>query len=621
VLQLLVDSARGGGCCVDAGAARATLSPGRGGGGGAPAARGMSKLRWLELIADLALTEAQITRILEMRTEALRALNRCFDAREALAAQLLSAAGAAGGAPAGGGGALGAMSTAGSRPGASSGSGGAGAVAGGEGGGGADGGGLLTAQADKMRRGGYLQEVARSSLGVRRLLSDMEVRAPRPGAGAAPPRVRAARGCVCTSASTPLRTHRPPLNPAPPAPRPLAVLPLPPPGQPRKRGQGAARLHPGAHDHGARARPGRRARGGGLRLRHGCAAPDALCRRPSRLPARLDACRRARARARLPPARPAPSPAPPRAHAPPPHPRSPPPPADALGLANALSEVYYMVPRLGPLLPGSCGAGARPSAALVAAAAAAAVGAMRRDAGADAGSGDAASPCCGATPPALDASLSGLGSDSIMAEAASNDVAGATAPCGSGGCGPAWQGSAPGTPSGCGGAAGKGACGAAASGDTTPCCSPAPRGASPCGPLGAAPAMDPARFERALSAPTACCAPAAMCGPAAAYVPAASCSPAPCCGPAVCPAAPLIKLPPPACCPGQGPAAPPPPTAPLLAPLPAPPPAKPPTAAGAAAACWLDAAVMGVPADLVGSGSFEDDLLSVLDLGLDDAML
>jgi hypothetical protein len=172
MLQLLVDSSHAGGCCVDAAAAQAAAD--------APAGArrvrhpcGVSKLQWLEIIADLALTESQITRVLEMRTEALRTLNRCFGAREALAVKLLAEAGATGAGGAGGA----AASTAGSWPGGSSGSGGAGAVAGCcESGGCGSGATGLTAQADKMRRAGYLAEVARTTLTLRELLADMQVR-------------------------------------------------------------------------------------------------------------------------------------------------------------------------------------------------------------------------------------------------------------------------------------------------------------------------------------------------------------------------------------------------------------------------------------------------------------
>jgi len=76
---------------------------------------------------------------------------------------------------------------------------------------------------------------------------------------------------------------------------------------------------------------------------------------------------------------------------------------DCLGLANALDKVYHIVcPALGPLLPGGSGVAAgTPTAALVGAAAAAAAVAMRRELGGGASAPAVGSPqgasCCGGT--------------------------------------------------------------------------------------------------------------------------------------------------------------------------------------------------------------------------------
>jgi hypothetical protein len=139
--------------------------------------------RWLRVLSGLALTDGQISEMLAMRTELLRALNRVFAEREALAERLLLESLSAGG---------GAPWSAVSRP-ASSGDRGGGSGSQQLGGGGAAGGGprggsagasgsagaappsaQLTPQADRMRQAGYLSEVARGSLAVRRLLEQMQ---------------------------------------------------------------------------------------------------------------------------------------------------------------------------------------------------------------------------------------------------------------------------------------------------------------------------------------------------------------------------------------------------------------------------------------------------------------
>lgn len=168
MLQLLVDSARNGGCCVapppvaPAAAGQTTVN-GRG--------RAADNRLWLQVIADIALTDGQIRTILGMRTEVLRALNRCFAEREALARRLHdevvgvrvgytrgcsgATATSEGSAPAVAAAAAPAISE--------------GAVSGGE----AQA--LLTAQVDRMRQSGYLRDVARGSLMVRELLQDLQV--------------------------------------------------------------------------------------------------------------------------------------------------------------------------------------------------------------------------------------------------------------------------------------------------------------------------------------------------------------------------------------------------------------------------------------------------------------
>jgi hypothetical protein len=213
MLKLLVDAAAEGGCCVGAAcsdaaapgsaapaavaattaaaplAAEAAAAPQPAAPAPQPAAPALlppvispaadpepwrstvNRQRWLRVLADIVLTDQQISEILSMRTSTLRALNTCFAEREALADRLLTESLAAGGS---------ASALTGSMPRSmpsapSSSTGGALRSAAGTPRGEGPGGGLqLTAQADRMRQSGYLSDVARSSLSVRRLVQQIE---------------------------------------------------------------------------------------------------------------------------------------------------------------------------------------------------------------------------------------------------------------------------------------------------------------------------------------------------------------------------------------------------------------------------------------------------------------
>lgn len=153
-LQLLVDSARRGGCCVDAGCCPGGGPMPRAGARAGAGGRAAGKRLWLQVVADICLTDSQIACILSMRRDLLRELNGCYARREAIARGLLAEAAAAqAGARRGSGGASGAGAAAGSPV----------------------GGAPLTVQADRMRQGGYLLDVARGSLAVRQLTDEMQV--------------------------------------------------------------------------------------------------------------------------------------------------------------------------------------------------------------------------------------------------------------------------------------------------------------------------------------------------------------------------------------------------------------------------------------------------------------
>ena len=177
-LPLLVRSADGDGCCIAPGEAAPPAS--------ARARRVMQRCRWLQAIADIALSDKQIDSILEMRTLMLRSLNACFAEREALAERLAALATSlrASTAPrhnahGGGSGSDGVEASAGSPPGCGS----SASAGGGASGAPSDRGPLLTAQAERLRVDGYLRGgVATGSLETSALLEQMQVRSsgPRP---------------------------------------------------------------------------------------------------------------------------------------------------------------------------------------------------------------------------------------------------------------------------------------------------------------------------------------------------------------------------------------------------------------------------------------------------------